>query len=225
MVQYQTLNYAKTVSQNTLQAIEQLQPKFMNAFRQNLEIDPLDLDKTIAKPEEVSPNAITAAPALMVGFQDHETQQIDYCAEEPSEEQVIEAIQHISAATDLVTRWKPPKHNNLPAQRMLAFDQILADLEMKLLQKYRLPEGILKKIVRYDWIATQKFNLCTFISIIDTIYKGIMTRALMDSVKQGKLLKTQPSPVIRPGLNEHIQHLQTRYQRGWYASEKNWIKN
>ncbi|KAA6376447.1 MAG: hypothetical protein EZS28_028028 [Streblomastix strix] len=75
----------------------------MNAFNQIIEIDPLDLDQTIATPEEVPPNAITAAQALFTGFSRQETQQIDYCAEQPSEEQVTEARQHTRAATDLAT--------------------------------------------------------------------------------------------------------------------------
>ncbi|KAA6370587.1 MAG: hypothetical protein EZS28_033887 [Streblomastix strix] len=126
---------------------------------------------------------------------------MDFYAEEPSEEQVVEARQRASAATDLVTRRKPPKHNNPPAQPMLAFDHVLADLETKLLQQYRLIQGTLTQIVKRDWLATLKFNLCTFISINDTIYKVNMTRALMDTTEQGNLLKTQTSPVLRPTYN------------------------
>ncbi|KAA6384548.1 MAG: hypothetical protein EZS28_019925 [Streblomastix strix] len=97
----------------------QPQPTFVNAFRQNLEIDPLDPDQIIAAPEEVPPNAIKAALALLAGLSGQETSQIDFYAEEPSEEQVIEARQRARAATDLVTRRKPPKHNSPPAQPML----------------------------------------------------------------------------------------------------------
>ncbi|KAA6370211.1 MAG: hypothetical protein EZS28_034262 [Streblomastix strix] len=65
---YQTPNYANLVPQNTLLATAQPQPTFMNAFRQNLEIDPLDPDQTIIIPEEVPPNAITVARALLAGL-------------------------------------------------------------------------------------------------------------------------------------------------------------
>ncbi|KAA6395738.1 MAG: hypothetical protein EZS28_008740 [Streblomastix strix] len=182
----------------------QPQPTFVNAFRQNLEIDPPDPDQTIATPEEVPPNAITAARVLLAGLSGQKTSQINFYAEEPSEEQVVEARQRARAATDLVTRRKPPKHSNPPAQPMLAFDQVLADLETKLLQQYRLLQGKLTQIVKRDWLATLKFNLCTFINICDTIYKINMSRALMDTTEQRNLLKTQPSPVIRPGYNNQM---------------------
>ncbi|KAA6366174.1 MAG: hypothetical protein EZS28_038299, partial [Streblomastix strix] len=120
---YQTPNYANLVPQNPLQVAAQPQPTFVNAFRQNLEIDPFDPDQTIATPEEVPPNVITAARTLLAGLSGQEASQIDFYAEEQSEEQVIEARQRARAATDLVTRRKPPKHNNPPAQPMLAFDQ------------------------------------------------------------------------------------------------------
>ncbi|KAA6372089.1 MAG: hypothetical protein EZS28_032385, partial [Streblomastix strix] len=192
------------VLQNPLQVAAQPQPTFVNAFRQNLEIDPLDPDQIIATPEEVPPNAITAARTLLAGLSGQETSQIDFYAEEPSEEQVVEARQRARAATDLITRRKPPKHNNPPAQPMLAFDQVLADLESKLLQQYRLLQGTLTQIVKRDWITTLKYNLCTFISIYDTIYKINIMRALMDMTEQGNLLKTQPLPVIRPGYNNQM---------------------
>ncbi|KAA6388734.1 MAG: hypothetical protein EZS28_015740 [Streblomastix strix] len=201
---YQTPNYANLVPQNPLQVAAQPQPTFVNAFRQNLEIDPLDPDQTIATPEEVPPNAITAAWTLLAGLSGQETSQIDIYAEEPSEEQVVKARKRARAATDLVTRRKPPKHNNPQAQPTLAFDQVLADLETKLLQQYRLLQGTLTQIVKQDWITTLKYNLCTFISIYNTIYNVNITRALMDATEQGNLLKTQPSPVIRPGYNNQM---------------------
>ncbi|KAA6385225.1 MAG: hypothetical protein EZS28_019253 [Streblomastix strix] len=108
----------------------------MNAFCRNLEIDPLDPDQTIATPEEVPPNAITAAWVLLAGLSGKEMSQIDFYAEDPSEEQVVKAKKRIRAATDLVMRRKPPKPNNPPVQSMFAFDQVLADLETKLLQQY-----------------------------------------------------------------------------------------
>ncbi|KAA6358499.1 MAG: hypothetical protein EZS28_045974, partial [Streblomastix strix] len=58
---YNTLNYTNLVPQNPLQVAAQPQSTFVNAFRQNLEINPLDPDQTIATPEEVPPNAIIAA--------------------------------------------------------------------------------------------------------------------------------------------------------------------
>ncbi|KAA6364809.1 MAG: hypothetical protein EZS28_039665, partial [Streblomastix strix] len=169
-----------------------------------LEIDPLDPDQTIATPEEVPPNAITAAWTLLAGLSGQETSQIDFYAEEPSEEQVVEARQRARAATDLVTRRKPPKHNNPPAQPMLAFYQVLADLETKLLQQNRLIQRTLTQIVKRDQIATLKYNLCTFISMYDTIYKVNMTRAQMITTEQGNLQKTQPSQVIRRGCNNQM---------------------
>ncbi|KAA6363082.1 MAG: hypothetical protein EZS28_041392 [Streblomastix strix] len=168
---YQTPNYAHLVPQNPQQVDTQLKLTFVNVFRQNLEIDPLDPDQTTATPEEVPPNAITAARVLLAGRSEQKTSHIDFYAEEPSVEQVIEARQRARAATDLITRREPPNHSNPPTQPMLAFDQVLADLETKLLQQYRLLHGILTYIVKRDWIATLKFNLCTFISIYDTIYK------------------------------------------------------
>ncbi|KAA6390354.1 MAG: hypothetical protein EZS28_014121 [Streblomastix strix] len=145
---YQTSNYANLVPQNLLQATTQPQPTFVNAFLQNLEIDPLDPDQTIAAPEEVPPNAITAIRVLLAGHSGHETSRIDFEAEEPSEELVVEDRQHVIAATDLMTRRRPPKHNNPPAQPMLAFDQVIVDLETKLLQQYRLLQGTPTQIVK-----------------------------------------------------------------------------
>ncbi|KAA6357744.1 MAG: hypothetical protein EZS28_046729, partial [Streblomastix strix] len=149
-------------------------------------------------------NAITAARVLLTGLSGQIASQIDFYAEEPSEEQVVEAKQRARAATDMVTRRKPPKHNNPPAQPMLAFDQDLADLETELLQQYRLLMGILTQIVKRDLLATLKFNLCTFTNIYDTIYKVNMTRALMDTTEQGNLLKMQPSPALRPAYNNQM---------------------
>ncbi|KAA6362260.1 MAG: hypothetical protein EZS28_042212, partial [Streblomastix strix] len=125
---YQTPNYANIEPKNPLQVAAQPQSTFVNAFRQKLEIDPLDPDQTIATPEEVPPNAIIAARVLLAGLSGQEASQIDFYAEELSEEQLIEARQRTRAATNLETRRKPPKHNNPPAQPMLAFDQVLADL-------------------------------------------------------------------------------------------------
>ncbi|KAA6357825.1 MAG: hypothetical protein EZS28_046648 [Streblomastix strix] len=192
---YQTPNYANLVPQNPLQVVAQLPSTFMNAFSRIIEIDPLG---------EVSSNTITAALALFTGFSGQETSQIDYCAEEPSEEQVIEARQRARAATDLVTRRRSPKHNNPPAQPMLSFDQVLADLETKLQQKYRPLQETLTQIMKREQIETLKFNLYTFICIYDTIFKVDMTRALINTTGQGNLLKTEPSPVIRPGYNNQM---------------------
>ncbi|KAA6365637.1 MAG: hypothetical protein EZS28_038838, partial [Streblomastix strix] len=98
--------------------------------------------------EEVPRNAIAAARALLAGLWGQETSRIAFFMEEPSEEQVVEARQRARAATNLVMRRKQPKHNNPPAQPMLAFDQVLADLETKLLQQYRLLQGTLTQIVK-----------------------------------------------------------------------------
>ncbi|KAA6394071.1 MAG: hypothetical protein EZS28_010404 [Streblomastix strix] len=210
---YQTSSYANIVPHNPLQVAAQPQSTFVNAFRQNIVNDPLDPDQSVATPEEIPSNAITAARVLLAGLTGQKTLQIDFKAEEPSEEQVIEAIQHTRAAKDLVTRRKLPKHNNPPAQLMLAFDQVLADLETKLLQQYKQLQGILVKIVRSDWIITQKFNLCTFISINDTIYKKDMIQELINSTEQGNLQKTQPSPVIRPSICRHVINEDGRLHR------------
>ncbi|KAA6393228.1 MAG: hypothetical protein EZS28_011245 [Streblomastix strix] len=200
----QTPNYANLVLQNPLQVAAQPQPTFVNTFRQNLEIDPLDPDQTIATPEEVPSNAKTAAQVLLAGFSGQEMSQIDFYAEEPSEVQIVEAKQRARTATDLVMCRKQSKHNNPSAQPMLAFDRVLADLETKLLQQYRLLQGILTQIVKRDWLATLKFNLCTCISIYETIYKVNMMRAQMDTTEQGNLLKTQPSPIIHPWYNSQM---------------------
>ncbi|KAA6398279.1 MAG: hypothetical protein EZS28_006199 [Streblomastix strix] len=200
----QTPNYANLVPQNPLQVAAQPQPTLVNAFRQNLEIDPLDPDQTIATPEELPTNAVAAARVFLAELSGQEESQIGFYAEELSEEQVIEARQRARAATDLVTRRKRPKHNNPPVQQKLAFDQVLADLETKLLQQYRLLQGTLTQIVKRDLLSTLKFNLCTFINIPDTIYKVNMKRALMGTTEQGNLLKTQPSPVIRPAYNNQM---------------------
>ncbi|KAA6403174.1 MAG: hypothetical protein EZS28_001300 [Streblomastix strix] len=122
----------------------------------------------------------------------------------PLEEQVVEARQFTRAAPDLVTHRGPLKHNNPPVQIVLAFDQVLADPETKLLQQYRLLQGTLTQIVKRDWIATLKFNLSRFINIYDTIYKIIITGAPMDATEQGNLLKTQPYTVIRPVYNNQM---------------------
>ncbi|KAA6388068.1 MAG: hypothetical protein EZS28_016406 [Streblomastix strix] len=100
---YQTPNYANLVPQKPLQVAAQPQPTFMNAFRQNLEIDPLDPDQTIAILEEVSQNAITAARVLLAGLSVQETAQVDLNAETRTDEQIIEARQRARAAKDLVT--------------------------------------------------------------------------------------------------------------------------
>ncbi|KAA6358573.1 MAG: hypothetical protein EZS28_045900 [Streblomastix strix] len=68
MDSYQTPNYANLVPQDPLQVAAQPQLTFVNAFRQNLEIDPLDPNQTIATPEEVPINAIAAERVLLAGF-------------------------------------------------------------------------------------------------------------------------------------------------------------
>ncbi|KAA6388427.1 MAG: hypothetical protein EZS28_016050 [Streblomastix strix] len=170
-----TPNYANQVQQKSIQAAELPLPTFVNVFRQNIEINSLDLDQKIETPEEVAPNAITAERAPLVGLSGQETSQIYFFEEQPSEEQVIETGLRASVDADLVTCRRQPKHSNPQEQPMLAFDQVLADLETKLLQQYRLLQGILIQILKRDWIATPKFNLCSLISIYDMIYKVNMT--------------------------------------------------
>ncbi|KAA6397630.1 MAG: hypothetical protein EZS28_006839 [Streblomastix strix] len=167
-------------------------------------MDPLDPDQTIATLEEVPPNVITAARMLLAGLSGQKESQIEFYAETPSEEYVVEAIQRARSVMDMKKLGGPPKHNNPPAQQMLAFGQVLADLDTKLLQQYRLLQGTLTQIVKRDWIATLKFNLYMFICIKDTNYKENMTWALMDMTEQGNLLKTQPSPIIRPGYKNQM---------------------
>ncbi|KAA6400915.1 MAG: hypothetical protein EZS28_003559 [Streblomastix strix] len=130
MDSYQIPNYANIVAQNSLQAVAQPQPTFVNAFCQNIEIDPLDSDLPISILKEVLSNAKTAARALSAGLTGQDMSQNYFYDEELSEEQVVEARQRARAATDLVTRRRPPKHNNPPAQPMLAFDQILEIVEI-----------------------------------------------------------------------------------------------
>ncbi|KAA6376103.1 MAG: hypothetical protein EZS28_028370 [Streblomastix strix] len=79
---YWTPNNANLVPQNPLQAVAQPQPTFVNAYRQNIEIDQLDPDQTFATPEEVPLNAMTATWTLLAGFLGQETSQIDFYAEE-----------------------------------------------------------------------------------------------------------------------------------------------
>ncbi|KAA6357959.1 MAG: hypothetical protein EZS28_046512, partial [Streblomastix strix] len=119
-----------------------------NAFRQNLKIDPLDPDQTIATPVEVPPNAITTAQVLLTRFSGHETSKIDFYAKEPSEEKVLKDMLRTRTATNFLKHRNLPKYNNPSAQQMLAFDQILVDLEKKLLQQYRLLQGTLTQIVK-----------------------------------------------------------------------------
>ncbi|KAA6387616.1 MAG: hypothetical protein EZS28_016854, partial [Streblomastix strix] len=186
---------------NMLHVASQPQSAFVKVFRLNIEINPLDPYWIIATPKVVPPNAIAAPKALLVGFSGQETSQIEFFAEKPSDEQVLEVRQRVKLVKILVTQIQTHKHNNSTAQPMLSFNQVLADLETQLLQQCRLPHGTLTQIVKRDQIATLKYNLCTFISIYDTIYKVNMTRALMDTTAQVNLLKTQPSPVLLPGLH------------------------
>ncbi|KAA6339425.1 MAG: hypothetical protein EZS28_052614, partial [Streblomastix strix] len=69
------------------------------------------------------------------------------CFAKPAAEQVVEARERARAATDLVTRRKPQKHNNPQAQPILAIDQVLADLKTKVLQQYRLQQRTVSQIV------------------------------------------------------------------------------
>ncbi|KAA6356991.1 MAG: hypothetical protein EZS28_047482 [Streblomastix strix] len=132
----------------------------------DIEIDPLDLDFTIAIPKELPPNAITAALALLAGLSGKDTSQIDFYTEELSEEQVVEAGQRARAATDLVTQRKQPKHNNPPAQPMLAKNQVLADPKTRQLQQCRLLQENVMQIVKLNWITMNRMKLELKIVII-----------------------------------------------------------
>ncbi|KAA6355235.1 MAG: hypothetical protein EZS28_049238, partial [Streblomastix strix] len=210
----QAPNYTRLVRQNPLIIAVQAQSTFMNALRQNLQIVRLEPIQTIIIPEVASLIVITAARALLAGISVQKTTQIDYYAEQPSEQQVTETQQRSRAATDLETRRKSPKHNNPQQQLMLAFDQVLIDLETKLQQQYKLQQGTLTQIVKHDQQATLKFNLCTFISIYDKIFKINLIRALVDKTDQGTLLKTQPSNEIRAVYNNlMLRSIRTLPQR------------
>ncbi|KAA6356636.1 MAG: hypothetical protein EZS28_047837, partial [Streblomastix strix] len=174
---YQTPNYANQVPQNPLQTTAQPQPTFVNVFRQNLEKDPLDPDQTITTPENIPPNAITAARRSWLYFRGKKRQRSSH--------------RHGDAQ-------ETSKHNNPPAQTMLVFDQVLTDLETKLLQQYRLLQGTLTQIVKRNCIGTLKFNLCMFVKIYDTIYKENMTRALMNTMEQGELTENASVTKARP---------------------------
>ncbi|KAA6390817.1 MAG: hypothetical protein EZS28_013655 [Streblomastix strix] len=93
---------------------------------------PLDPDSTIATPEEVPPNAITDAQALLAELSWQETSQIIFFVDEPSEEQIIDAKQFARAASNLVELQRPSKHNNLPTnvikQKICIFKRPLCDL-------------------------------------------------------------------------------------------------
>ncbi|KAA6366845.1 MAG: hypothetical protein EZS28_037629 [Streblomastix strix] len=201
----QTPNYANLVPQSPQSVATQPQQTFVNVFRLYFEIEPLDFDQTIATQGEIPPNAKTAALALLAGVSRQEKSQIGFFTKETSEMHVLEVKQRASAATDLWTRRRPPKHNNPPAQPMLTFDQVLADLETKLLQQFKLLQGTLTQIVKRTWKAILKFNLCKLINIYDSIYKVTMTRALTDTREQGNLLKTKPSPIICTRYNNQKQ--------------------
>ncbi|KAA6385955.1 MAG: hypothetical protein EZS28_018520 [Streblomastix strix] len=133
---YKTLNYVYLVLQSLLQVVAQPQPSFVNAFGQNVEIDSLGPDQTSATLDEVSSKAITAARTLLLRLSGQDTSQIDFYNEKLSEKQVVKAMQCVSAATDLVTKKRPPKYNFPTMQSMLAFDRVIADLERKLMQQY-----------------------------------------------------------------------------------------
>ncbi|KAA6387525.1 MAG: hypothetical protein EZS28_016949 [Streblomastix strix] len=144
----QTLNYANLVPQNLLHSATQLQPTFVNAFRQNVDMDLLDPDQTIATPEKQPSNAIAAARALQVKLSGQEMQQISFIAEDLPQEQVVEARQRARLATVLLKLRRPSKRNHAPGQPLLTFDQVLADLQMKLLQHYRQLQRTLTQIAK-----------------------------------------------------------------------------
>ncbi|KAA6399345.1 MAG: hypothetical protein EZS28_005131 [Streblomastix strix] len=187
---YQTPNYANLVPQNQLQTAAQPQSTFANAFRQNLEIDPLDPDQTIATPDEVPSDAITAVLVFLAGLPGQQTWQIDFYAEMSSEEIAVEARKRARAATDLLTRRKPPKHNNPTAQPMLAFDQCSHRSGNEI-------AAIVQTVIENTDLDSK--------TRLESDSKVNMMRALMDTTEQGNLLKTQLSPVIRPGYKNQMR--------------------
>ncbi|KAA6390044.1 MAG: hypothetical protein EZS28_014429 [Streblomastix strix] len=62
------------------------------------------LDKTITIPTSILSNVITAARVLQAGFSWQGTTQIDFYAQEPPQEQVVEARRRARAAADLAIR-------------------------------------------------------------------------------------------------------------------------
>ncbi|KAA6373207.1 MAG: hypothetical protein EZS28_031267 [Streblomastix strix] len=201
---YQSANFHYTAAPNPLVVATQTLPAFPNAFLRGTEESPLDPDQTLVLPDEVPPDAVTSARTLLAGLAGVETTQIDVFAEDPSEEQVQEARQRARAAIDLVKKAKPPKHDNPPPPELQYFDQVLADVETKLLELFKLQQGTLANLVRRDMVATLKYNLCCFVSIYEIIYKVNLSRAYLDLTEQGKLMITQHSPVIRPGYKVNM---------------------
>ncbi|KAA6363905.1 MAG: hypothetical protein EZS28_040568, partial [Streblomastix strix] len=201
---YQTLNCANLVPQNPLQVVAQPKPTLVNAFRQNLRQTHQTRTKQSQHQRKYRRTRQQQHGCSWQGYLDKKLHKSIFTRRNHRKSKQQRLVNAQEQPRTWQTRRKPPKHNNPLAQRMLAFDLVLADLETKLLQQYRLQQKTLTQIVKRDLLATLKFNLCTFINIYDTIYKVNMTRALIDTTEQGNLLKTQPSPVIRPGYNNKL---------------------
>ncbi|KAA6369783.1 MAG: hypothetical protein EZS28_034691 [Streblomastix strix] len=201
---YETPSCPNLVPTNTLVAATRAQRTIQNAFRQKIEINSFDLGQTIIILKGVPCNVITAAQTLFAGLSRQEIMQIDFYAKESSKELVTEVNQCSNEEIDLFLQKQPPWDNDSQQHPIQVFNNVLAGLETKLLQQYRLLQGTLTQIVKRDWIATLKFNLCTFRSIYDSIYKVSMMRALTCTKEQRNLLKTQPSPIICPRNTSNV---------------------
>ncbi|KAA6400060.1 MAG: hypothetical protein EZS28_004409 [Streblomastix strix] len=68
---YQIPSYANLISQNPIQVAVQLKSIFVNASRENIEIDPIDPDQTIATPEETKEMCSGTYPAIFVVLHSH----------------------------------------------------------------------------------------------------------------------------------------------------------
>ncbi|KAA6390063.1 MAG: hypothetical protein EZS28_014412 [Streblomastix strix] len=200
---YQTPNYSNLVPHNQLQAIAKQQPTYVNMFRQNIKIDLLDPDQTIMTPEEVPPNAIISARTLLLGLSGQETSQIDFYAEEPSEEQVVEARQRVRAATDLVTCRRPPKHNKPLAQQMLTFDHIYDMIYMIIMTR-----ALIDTTEQGNQLKTQPSPVIRFTGELDQEMKKQIAQQVINLIRR--------KPKIRPpesalGSGQKIDTRNTTY--------------
>ncbi|KAA6403046.1 MAG: hypothetical protein EZS28_001425 [Streblomastix strix] len=127
----QTPNNANLVPQNPLQVAAQPKSTLMNAFCQNIEIDPMDPDQTIATPEEVSSNAITAERTFLAMLSGRETSRIDFYADKSLEDQVAEAKQHVNmtrALMDITEQGNLPKRQPSQVIHLVYNNQMLKQL-------------------------------------------------------------------------------------------------
>ncbi|KAA6367434.1 MAG: hypothetical protein EZS28_037040 [Streblomastix strix] len=90
---YQTPSYHNLVPQKPQLVAAQSQPTFKIEIRQNIEIDLLESDQTIATPEEVPPNAIAPILAFLAGLTGQQMSQINFYVDNAQEKPQIQ--QHI----------------------------------------------------------------------------------------------------------------------------------